>query len=279
MKKWRKSVSLTALVSFALLLLTSVILYIVPAGRVAYWADWRLWGLTKTQWINVHVNLGVLFLLAIGLHTYLNWNPMVSYLKTKAKSLRVFTTDFNVALVVTIVVIAGTLWMVPPFSSIIHLGDAIKDKAAVAYGEPPYGHAELSSMETFVKRMGWNPAEVRQRLAASGIQLADMQVTIQQIATTHGMTPQKVYTIMQPPEKNLSSGTLPDTPIPGTGRRTLADICQAYNLNIPSVLRQLEAQNIKASAEMTIKTIAEAHNMSATDFYYALKKITDGMPH
>lgn len=79
-------------------MLTSVILYIVPAGRVAYWADWHLWRLTKTQWIKVHVNLGVLFLLAIGLHTYLKWNPIVSYLKTRAKTLRIFTTDFYYAL-------------------------------------------------------------------------------------------------------------------------------------------------------------------------------------
>jgi len=45
--KIRKITSLTALVSFVLEVITSVILYIVPQGRVAYWADWHLWGLNN----------------------------------------------------------------------------------------------------------------------------------------------------------------------------------------------------------------------------------------
>jgi hypothetical protein len=43
----RKITSLTAFISFFVVVLTSVILYIAPQGRVAYWADWKLmalWG-------------------------------------------------------------------------------------------------------------------------------------------------------------------------------------------------------------------------------------------
>ncbi len=43
-----KITSLTALISFLLLVLNSIVLYITPHGRIAYWADWRFWGLTKT---------------------------------------------------------------------------------------------------------------------------------------------------------------------------------------------------------------------------------------
>ena len=84
----RKITSLSALASFVLLTLTSVILYIVPPGRVAYWADWRLWGLSKTQWDNLHINLGVLFLVAVCFHVYFNWNPIVAYLKNKARQIK-----------------------------------------------------------------------------------------------------------------------------------------------------------------------------------------------
>ncbi|RLB96386.1 MAG: hypothetical protein DRH90_24660 [Deltaproteobacteria bacterium] len=48
----KKITSLTSLISFLVLLLNSVVLYIVPHGRVANWADWRLWGLSKTDWGN-----------------------------------------------------------------------------------------------------------------------------------------------------------------------------------------------------------------------------------
>lgn len=79
----RKITSLTAALSFMLMVLTSVILYIVPQGRVAYWADWRLWGMSKTDWGNIHINLGLLFLLAGFLHIYYNFcedlSPSVSF--------------------------------------------------------------------------------------------------------------------------------------------------------------------------------------------------------
>lgn len=39
MKKQRKTESLTALASIAVPLVTSVIIHIVPQGRVAYWSE------------------------------------------------------------------------------------------------------------------------------------------------------------------------------------------------------------------------------------------------
>ena len=43
--KIKKIASLTAALSFIMMVLTSFILYIVPQGRIAYWADWHLEGL------------------------------------------------------------------------------------------------------------------------------------------------------------------------------------------------------------------------------------------
>ena len=152
--KIRKITSLTAALSFIVMILTSVILYIVPQGRIAYWADWHLWGLTKAQWGDIHINTGILFLIALGFHIYYNWKPLMNYLKDKAKNLKVFTKEFNVALIALVVLIIGTYCEVTPFSSILALSESIKDAAAQKYGEPPYGHAELSSLKTFAKKMG-----------------------------------------------------------------------------------------------------------------------------
>jgi hypothetical protein len=57
----------------------------------------------------------------------------------------------------------------------------------------------------------------------------------------------------------------------------LADICQEYNLNIPTILRGLTDKNIKAEAEMTIKKIAEENNISPVDVYGASKEATEGL--
>lgn len=45
--KSRKCVSLTAGLAFLVMLITSFVHCIVPQGRIAYWADWQLWGLSK----------------------------------------------------------------------------------------------------------------------------------------------------------------------------------------------------------------------------------------
>ena len=151
--KIRKITSLTASLAFILMVLTSIILYIVPQGRVAYWANWRLWGLTKTDWGNIHINLGLLFLIALSLHIYYNWKPLISYLKSKARRIKVLTPEFNFALVITVVFIVGTYFLLPPFSWVMDLNDHFKDVGAAKYGDPPYGHAELSSLKTFSKKM------------------------------------------------------------------------------------------------------------------------------
>ena len=111
----RKATSLTLLISFIPLILTSVILYIAPEGRVAYWADWHLLGLSKTQWSDIHINLGFLFLAAGLIHLWLNWRPILAYLKNKAKELVVFTPAMWVALLLNLVFLVGTLAYILPF--------------------------------------------------------------------------------------------------------------------------------------------------------------------
>ena len=124
----RRVTSLTALLSFILLLITIIVLYIVPQGRVAYWADWRLWGLTKSQWGNIHINVGLLFLLSIFLHIYYNWKALLNYLKDKAKNLKVLTREFNVALVLLCLFGVGTYLEVAPFAWVLQLNAHFKNQ-------------------------------------------------------------------------------------------------------------------------------------------------------
>ncbi|MHC4751838.1 MAG: DUF4405 domain-containing protein, partial [Planctomycetota bacterium] len=218
----RRITSLTALLSFSLLICSAIILYIVPQGRIAYWADWRLLGLTKTQWGNIHIILGMLLLISISLHVYYNWKPILSYLKNKAKQLKVFTPEFNVALVITAVFIVGTYIYVPPFSWIIDWSASIKDAAAVHYGEPPYGHAELSTLKTFTRKVNLDLDESMDHLKNAGLRVTAENQTLLEIAKINHLSPQQVYSAMKPKKvSNRPTKALPDSPTPGTGRRTI----------------------------------------------------------
>jgi len=269
----RKTASLTALVSFVLEMLTSVILYIVPQGRVAYWSDWRLWGLSKTQWGSLHVNLGVLFLIAICLHTFYNWGPIVAYLKNRAAKLRIITTDFTIALILCLAFTLGTYLELPPFSTIIQIGDQIKEAGAKKYGEPPYGHAELSSLVTFNKKVALDLDSSLTRLAKAKILVTDPSQSIAEIAKMNNLSPKALYEAMLPPAQPGQIKGLPSNPPGGFGQRPLADICREYDLNVEAVRSGFASHNITASETMTIKDIASANNTSPMDIFELLKLI------
>lgn len=257
---FRKIVSLTSLLSFILLMLTSVILYIVPAGRVAYWADYHLWGLTKTQWGNLHINLGVLFFLAVIIHTFYNWKAITAYLKNKAKEFRLFTAEFNLALLVTLLFSFGTYFEVPPFSTILNIGASISADAEAFYGEPPYGHAELSSLQTFTKKMELDLSTSLQRLNDAGMNVTSSGQSILEIAKANGGSPKEIYLVISPLEERIK--TFPKEPPAGLGKRPLIDLCQEYSVSIKTVLNILSTNDINAKETMSIKEIA---NLSQRD--------------
>lgn len=251
----RKTISLTSLLSFILLMLTSVILYIVPAGRVAYWADYHLWGLTKTQWGNLHINLGVLFFLAIIIHTFYNWKAITAYLKNKSKKFRLFTAEFNFALLVTLLFSVGTYLEVPPFSTIISIGSSISAEAEAFYGEPPYGHAELSSLQTFTKKMELDLTSSLQRLKDANLEVSSSGQSILEIAKANEISPKEIYLAISPLEERIK--TFPKEPPSGLGKRPLIDLCQEYSVNIKTVLNILSTNGVKAEETMSIKEIAD----------------------
>ena len=98
----RRIAALTIMLAFVVMIFTGVVLYIVPQGRVAYWAGWMLFGLGKEQWGAVHTTMGLLMLISGVFHIVYNWKPIVNYLRNRAREVRVFTPDFNVSLAITV---------------------------------------------------------------------------------------------------------------------------------------------------------------------------------
>lgn len=276
----RRVTSLTTFLSFFVVLLTSIVLYIVPQGRVAYWADWRLWSLSKEQWGAIHINVGFLFSLSLSLHIYYNWKTIVLYLKNKAKQVKVFTKEFNVALILILICIIGTYAEIPPFSTIIKISDEFKESAAKKYGEPPYGHAELSSIKTFAKKMGIDLKVGITLLKKAGYKVDNDTQILKEIAMNSGVSPQQIYLAMAPASDKSSvfSGktqTLPETPAPGTGNLTLADFCSQHNLNMKVIIRSLKELNITSKEDMTIKKIGKINKISPIDIYEQIKSIVE----
>ena len=260
---FRKLVSLTLVISLVPLVLTSIILYIVPEGRVAYWSDWKMVGLTKPQWGDIHINLGWLFLFFGLVHLYLNWKVVLTYMKNKARELKVFTLEFITGLLLSLFFIVGTLLGVPPLSTILDFGSSFKEAAAIKYGEPPYGHAELSSLKTLSRRTGLDLDKIKMEISSAGLKYDGDEQTVLEIAKINDLTPKEVWLVMQkakPAEVMEEKKSFPNEPFPGFGRQTLQDICGSYGLESKQVALALEEKGIIVDVGKTLKEIATTNN-------------------
>ena len=267
----RKTTSLTTLISFILLLFSSVILYVTPQGKIAYWANWDMLGLGKEQWGALHTNLGILFIVAGIIHTVLNWKPIVTYLKNKTQKIKVFTADFNLALGISLVIVLFTLFELPPIIGIQHFNESLKEAAAATYGEPPYGHAEVSPLKTFCKRTGLDVMESVAKLKEAGIKGASAEATLAELAEANGKTPQQIYSLIQPTP--VANTEMPEHPRSGFGRKTLTQVCSAYGLDETAMVSALNQQGIQCSAGESMKLIGEKNDSDPHAIYEAMLQL------
>jgi hypothetical protein len=158
------------------------------------------------------------------------------------------------------------------------LNEHFKDSGARKYGEPPYGHAELSSLKTFTKKMNLDLTKSMYLLKEAGYPVEDSTITLQAIGKRHKIPPQQIYNTIKP-ASNVSdkvSGnkvTIPESPPPGTGNLTLADFCAQYNLSSKMVTRELKNHGLTASSDLTLKQIAQQNQKSPIDLYEIVKTI------
>jgi hypothetical protein len=269
---FRKITSLTALLSFIVTTITSVILYIVPEGRVAYWADWHFLGMTKSQWGDVHTTVGTLFLVALLLHIWLNWKPLMNYMKNRAREMVVMTGPMIVSFLLVIMVFAGTLFGVPPMSTLLEYGAQIKEQATATYGNPPYGHAETSPLKKFCGFLGLDVNMAVTALHEAGFDASiNENSLIKDIARSRGVSPQYVYDVIRAKQGGDPFSMMPAQPPEGTGKLTVAVVCKTYGLEPEEVLARLKGAGIDATPESTFKSLAGEHDMSPRDIYLIVK--------
>ena len=112
----RRITSLTALLIFIALAFTSIFTYLAPRGPGS--SDWTALGIAKHKWLALHTDLGIIFLVACIIHILYNLKPIAAYLKDQFGKSKVFNINFNISLVISLWVIIGSLFSLPPFGTI-----------------------------------------------------------------------------------------------------------------------------------------------------------------
>jgi len=254
----RKITSLTLAITGIIELITSIVLYIMPAGRVAYWSNYQLLGLSKTDWGNIHITVGTLFVVMGGVHIYFNWRPITAYIKNSAKEFTLFTKSFNIALLLSLYVTIGTLYSLPPMNYILDLGEYFTTAGNEKYGEPPYGHAELSSLKMFCSRMNIDLPQATELLKKNGVTIKNAKQSIAEISKENNLSPQQLYNIIKQAEivQADEGNKFPESPAPGFGQKTIKEICQVYSLPVAEVLAEINKAGFSAQENETIKDIS-----------------------
>lgn len=273
--------SLLTLASFLIMTLSGIIAYLMPAGRIAYWVHWSLWGMSKEQWGALHTLSSLFFILAGGVHLYYNWTPLVRYLTGKFAGTLRLRRELALTLAICLLVFFSSLWRLPPLSYVLDFGDYLKDSWVTEKDfEPPFGHAEQVSLRVFARRTNIELEPALAALHATGVQFDDDMQTLDDIARNNRMSPLQIYRLIKPferppeiPEqKKVYTPELVEEEFAGTGvgQKTLAEIAFLTGWDETAAMRRLAEKGVRASGDETFKKIADRAGVSALDILKAL---------
>ena len=266
----KKITSLSLGFAFLIMSYTGVMLYFVPKGKVAYWADWHLFGLTKTQYGEIHTTSMVTFLFFGIFHIYYNWKPIVSYLKDKQRKISFTKKEFLIAFGLNLIFVFGTLFMIQPFKAFLDLQENIKDGWTKEYGNPPYGHAEETKLKVFCRKMGIDYNKASEILTSKNI-LFKEEESLLVIGKNNNISPSYIYQLINK-KKTFSAKKTSDVPS-RLGRKTLQELSDMKKIDIEESIAILNAKGLSdISNESRIKNIADELGIMPIDVY---KLLTD----
>jgi len=220
----RKFVSLILLYAFVALLVTGIVLYFMPPGRIAYWIDWRFLSLNKDQWEAIHILFGVLMLVFGVYHLVLNWRPILFYSFRSGKPSFPFLLATSLA--IFLVISAVKEW--PPASTFLLLKERFKKSwQQGSVPGPPIPHAELLPLKSIVQRENLDLTQVLEALQKEGIKVPDPSLSLKELAKLNHSTPARIYEIIV----NTAGGLrAKKQEIPQVGRLSLEEVCKFYRI-------------------------------------------------
>ncbi|PLX66225.1 MAG: hypothetical protein C0603_12520 [Denitrovibrio sp.] len=276
----RKAVSMTSTFSFLYLAFTGIIMYIVPPGRIAYWADWRIFGLNKEMFTETHTTISMLFLVCMVLHIWLNWKPIMNYMSNRSGKFVLFTKETLFGFVLSVIFIVGTLMMVPPFGNIVNAINDYKEDYEYTLGNPPYSHAELTNLTAFIARMNFDTELAKVALDKANIKY-DMMDTLKTISRNNNKRPADIFEILK------SSKIKKSTPVKevtatsdgidmskyesmmgtGMGKKSVERIAESLNISVDTAIERLKKHGIEATAKDKLKDVGGVAGIVPMDVY------------
>ncbi len=252
--------------------LSGIILYLAPAGRIAKWSRIYILGMEKADWQAVHTVFTFMFIIAGAFHIWYNWKPLVSYFRRKLQQKIVLRKELFASFTVTALLFVATLFNVPPFSSIMELGESLSDSWSTEQTEPPVPHAEAMTFVELAKAVDRPVDGLLEMLRKENI-AAQKEEVLKDVAEKYNLTPMELFARMKAVKTPSASSPYAGK---GLGRKTLAEVCPELKVELPKALQALREKGIEASAEQTIKDIASQAALTPLDIMEIINPSSKG---
>ncbi|MDD3178819.1 MAG: DUF4405 domain-containing protein [Opitutaceae bacterium] len=277
--QWRALTTALVAFAFTMLLVSGIMLFLSPPGRVANWTGWTLLGLSKTQWTGLHIWFSSAFLVMVAFHLFYNWRPLVSYFKDRLTRQVGFRREWMAAAALSAVIAAGTLAQVPPFSTLLAWNEGFKESWEQPADRAPIPHAELLTLQELAEKGGVTLALATERLEASGITGFTAGTVVQEIAGNANKSAQELYAIILTAARTAADGNTAHQPTGeaggGPGWKTLAQYCSDEGIPVADAIARLAAKGYKAGEQLTLREIAQNNGFAKP---YGLIEVIRGQP-
>ncbi len=288
---WRGLTSFTLSLAFLVMVITGIVLYVSPQGRVANWTGWQVLYLQKEQWSALHTTAAILFILSGVFHVYFNWSALVHYVVSRQKlNLK---RELLAAVAIVVLFLLGTAYHLPPFQTVIDANDRIKTYWDERSQPAPYPHAEESTLREFAARVNLPLEEITAKLQAAGLEAEDPGQTIGELAEIYKKTPSQLFGILR---SRTGRGTTESFSLSegrgegrgqgrgqgqgggygqGMGRMTLSSLCEQNSLSLAKIQAALQERGISVQGDTKVREIADRLEMTPSELLDWLGQLSD----
>jgi hypothetical protein len=257
--------SFMTLFIWLILIVTGIVLYFSPPGRVAHWIEWRFMGLTKEGWQAVHTIFSFTFVIVAALHLYLNWVIFWSYLRSLLKKGIKMRRELILSGLIIMTLFVLIISELPPFQTVMDLGETLSNSWSNEQSEPPVPHAELLTLPEYADKAGQDLSKLLHNLRLADLQGVDTILTITEIAKLNQVSPKELL------EKVDDNSEKPEQVLMGYGRMNIQDICIALNIDEANAHNQLQKYHIRYEKSDLLKYIAEQNGLKPIDIVNIIK--------
>ncbi|MBU8892458.1 MAG: DUF4405 domain-containing protein [Bacteroidales bacterium] len=205
---WQSFISIGLLLSFVIMLISGIILYIAPEGSISRWIGWKVFNLTKGQWEQQHTIFSFLFMGFSIFHIFsINWRLLLSYFTLRKKKLKNIR-ELIISLIITIIVFTGTYFNFSPLKTIINIGKNVSESYSVNAKIPEIPDAEKLSIKEFSgKVFNISLPELELILNKNNLNLNNTDIPVNEFCGINKITPQEFYLLLKN-EISVSGNTL-----------------------------------------------------------------------